>query len=152
MTAFELPVSELVPHDGPMCLLDAVVAVAPDTLTAQVVPRGDGLFDEDGTVGAWVGLEYMAQTMAALAGWERRKTGQPPRVGLMLGTRRYQCHVPHFVVGQPLLVTATREFEADNGIGVMQCRIETPDHQLLAEALLSAYQPDDLQDFLKEHA
>ncbi|WP_188694312.1 ApeP family dehydratase [Silvimonas amylolytica] len=135
-----------------MCLLDAIESVATDTLTTRVVPRGDGMFDEHGTIGAWVGLEYMAQTMAALAGWERRKQGLLPRVGLMLGTRRYHCHVPHFVVGQPLLVTATREFEADNGIGVMQCRIETLDRQVLAEALLSAYQPDDLQHFLKEHA
>ena len=49
-------------------------------------------------------------------------------------------------------MTALREFEADNGIGVMQCRIETPDNTLLAEALLSAYQPDNLDAFLKEHA
>ncbi|MBB5191258.1 putative hotdog family 3-hydroxylacyl-ACP dehydratase [Silvimonas terrae] len=152
MSTFEWSVSDLVPHDGPMLLLDEVVAAEGDMLTTRVIPRGDGMFDENGQVGAWVGLEYMAQTMAALAGWEGRQRGEAPRVGLMLGTRRYHCHVPFFRVGEPLLVTAQREFEADNGIGVMQCRIETPDHTLLAEALLSAYQPDNLDAFLKEQA
>lgn len=152
MKLLDTPIFELVPHAGPMLLLDGVVAVSANSLTALVVPRGDGMFDDSGFVGGWVGLEYMAQTMAALAGWEGRQRNEPPRVGFMLGTRRYHTHVPRFVVGQPLLVTATREFQADNGIGVMQCRIATPQGETLAEALLSAYQPENLDAFLKEHA
>ena len=147
-----LPIADLVPHAGPMLLLDELVSAGQGTLTARVVPRGDGMFGDAEQVGGWLGLEYMAQTMAALAGFEGRLRNEPPRVGFMLGSRRYHTQVSHFVVGVPLLVTATREFQADNGIGVTECRITLIDGTLLAEAMLSAYQPENLADFLKEHA
>ncbi|GAB7127057.1 hotdog family protein [Silvimonas sp. JCM 19000] len=152
MKPHSFPIADLVPHAGPMLLLDALVSVDKGTLTARVTPRADDLFDVNGEVGAWLGLEYMAQTTAALAGWEGLQRGETPRVGFILGTRRYVTHVSSFVVGQPLLITVTREFEADNGIGVTACRITSPDGVVLAEAMISAYQPDDLAAYLKEHA
>lgn len=147
-----LPIADLVPHAGPMLLLDELVSVGNGSLTARVTPRADGLFGDANSVGGWLGLEYMAQTMAALAGWEGLQRDEPPRVGFMLGSRRYHTYVSEFAVGVPLLVTATREFQADNGIGVTQCIITATDGTLLAEAMLSAYQPESLAEFLKEHA
>ena len=70
-----LDIRALLPHSGRSVLLDRVVAREPDALTAEVTVRQDSLYLEDGTVGAWVGLEYMAQAAAALAGLDSREEG-----------------------------------------------------------------------------
>ncbi|XZG71010.1 ApeP family dehydratase [Chitinibacteraceae bacterium HSL-7] len=143
------PIERYVPHARTMSLLDTVLAVDAQSLTAEVTLREDSPFCRDGVVGAWVGVEYMAQAVAALAGVDAASTGQPPAVGFLLGTRRFETSVPHFCSGQTLTITVTREFAADNGIAVMQCRIEEQG-RTLCSAALSVYQPDNLQDYLKQ--
>ena len=55
-------------------------------LRELVVPEA-GLFVEDGQVPAWVGIEYMAQAIAAWAGCRARAAGKPPQLGFLLGSR-----------------------------------------------------------------
>ncbi|MFG6489675.1 3-hydroxylacyl-ACP dehydratase [Roseateles sp. BYS78W] len=141
------PIRELVPHAGAMSLLDRVIAVEGDRLRAEVVVPAEGLFSQDGGVGAWVGIEYMAQAVAAWAGWQAREKGQPPRIGLLLGTRRYRCSVPRFMVGQRLQVDIERGYQADNGLGQFECRIHA-DGAELASATLTVFGPEDPSTFL----
>lgn len=144
----ELPaITELVPHAGPMCLLDRVLAAGSERLSAEVVVPAQGLFSQDGGVGAWVGIEYMAQAVAAWAGWQARAAGQPPRIGLLLGTRRYRCGVPRFIVGQRLRIDIERAYQADNGLGQFDCRIHA-DGVELASATLTVFGPEDPSAFL----
>jgi len=144
----ELPaITELVPHAGPMCLLDRVLAAEGERLSAEVVVPAQGLFCQDGGVGAWVGIEYMAQAVAAWAGWQARAAGQPPRIGLLLGTRRYRCGVPRFAAGQRLQVDIERAYQADNGLGQFDCRIQA-DGIELASATLTVFGPEDPSAFL----
>ncbi|BCL77381.1 thioester dehydrase [Jeongeupia sp. HS-3] len=144
-----LPIADYLPHSGRMVLLDRVVAIGRDTLSAATTIRADSPFCEEDAVGGWVGVEYMAQTIAALAGFEARSHGNTVKVGFLVGTRRYDCDVPAFHVGQTLMITARREFQADNGVAVMDCTIAI-DGQTVASAQLSAYQPDNLDDYLKQ--
>ncbi|HEY0954690.1 MAG TPA: hotdog family protein [Roseateles sp.] len=144
----ELPaITELVPHAGPMCLLDRVLAAERERLSAEVVVPAQGLFSHDGGVGAWVGIEYMAQAVAAWAGWQARAAGEPPRIGLLLGTRRYRCGVPRFMVGQRLRIDIERAYQADNGLGQFDCRIHA-DGVELASATLTVFGPEDPSAFL----
>src|SRR5204863_4226908 len=101
----------------------AEVDVAPDSLFAQA----DG-------VPAWVGIEYMAQTIAAWAGGRARRAGREPAVGFLLGSRRYQAHRPAFACGQTVRICTRCEFIGDNGLGQFACRIEDMAGQRLAEA------------------
>jgi len=141
------PILDLVPHSGPMSLLDRVIAVEGETLSAEVVVPVDGLFSHDGGVGAWVGIEYMAQAVAAWAGWQARQLGEPPRIGLLLGTRRYRCAVARFAAGQRLQVDIERGYQADNGLGQFECRIHA-DGQELASATLTVFGPENPTAFL----
>lgn len=144
----ELPaITELVPHAGPMCLLDRVLAAEGERLSAEVVVPAEGLFSHDGGVGAWVGIEYMAQAVAAWAGWQARQQGQPPRIGLLLGTRRYRCSVARFAAGQRLRIDIERGYQADNGLGQFECRIAA-DGAELASAQLTVFGPEDPSAFL----
>lgn len=141
------PITELVPHQGAMCLLDRVITADGERLSAEVVVPADGLFSHDDGVGAWVGIEYMAQAVAAWAGWQARQLGEAPHIGLLLGTRRYRCSVPRFAAGQRLQVDIERGYQADNGLGQFDCRIHA-DGVELASATLTVFGPQDPSAFL----
>lgn len=145
----ELPlISELVPHQGPMCLLDRVIAAEGERLSAEVIVPAQGLFSHADGVGAWVGIEYMAQAVAAWAGYQARQQSGEPRIGLLLGTRRYRCSVARFAPGQRLQVDIERGYQADNGLGQFACRI-TSEGQELASAQLTVFGPEDPTAFLR---
>lgn len=141
-------IGELVPHGGAMSLLDRVVEVDNESLRAELEIRADSLFFDGAGVGAWVGIEYMAQAVAALGGWHARRQGETPKVGFLLGSRRFSTIVPTFGLGQRLLVEVRREFLADNGMGQYDCRIEC-DGMVLATATLTIFEPADVAGFLR---
>jgi predicted hotdog family 3-hydroxylacyl-ACP dehydratase len=119
-----LDIRTLIPHTGRAVLLDQVVAAESDALTAEVTVRHDSLYLEDGVVGAWVGLEYMAQAAAALAGSQARAEGGGVRQGVLLGTRKYECDRPSFPLGSVLRVSARRAAPRDAALSLFECRIE----------------------------
>ncbi len=144
------PIAELIPHAGPMMLLDRVINIGQDSLSTEVTIRPEALFCDGEKVGAWVGIEYMAQTIAALSGWSAYQLKQPVRIGFLLGTRQYVSHTPWFKVGQTLQIHAQREIDGNNGVSAVACRIMAPDGQLHAQAMLTVFQPDSLDDFLEK--
>ncbi len=129
-----------VPHRGAMSLLDAVVQIEDQRIVARVTVPAGGLFGAADGVPAWVGIEYMAQAVAAWSGARARQAGGSPRIGFLLGSRRYEAHVPVFAVGADLRVSAECELMAGNGLGMFDCRI-TQDGRLLACGRLSVYEP-----------
>ncbi len=138
----------LIPHSGRMVLLDRIIAADRDNLCAETTIRQDTLFYREGGVGAWVGLEYMAQTIAAHAGYLAYLRGEPIKPGFVLGTRCFECQKSMFPLGSVLKIYATRVLENDSGLGSFDCRIETADGTL-ATASLTVYQPADIDDFFQ---
>ncbi|MEZ4616948.1 MAG: hotdog family protein [Caldilineaceae bacterium] len=150
-TPIELPMAELVPHAGNLRLLDAAIDGDEESLVAQVQIREDSLFFDGEGIGAWVGIEYMAQAVAAWAGWRARLAGGEPHIGFLLGSRNFRCDAPRFALGQVLCVQAHRQFQADNGLGQFDCSISI-DGQCVAQAALTVFQPEDAMGFLKRGA
>ncbi len=142
------PVADLLPHSGRMVLLDRVAAADDENLCAEVAIRADSAFCDGAAVGAWVGIEYMAQAIAAHAGWLARRRGDAVRVGFLLGSRKYEAAVPAFAVGSVLQVHAHRVLQGDNGLGAFECRIEH-DGTVVATATVTVFQPDNVNEFLK---
>jgi predicted hotdog family 3-hydroxylacyl-ACP dehydratase len=136
------PIAGLLPHAGGMILLDAVLEHGPGHAVCSRRIPASGLFhDADGRLPAWLGVELMAQAIAAWAGCQARETGEPVRIGFLLGTRHYVCNVAAFVPGSELRIEARREFHDESGMGVFACRIEAPG--VLAEARLAVFSPPD---------
>jgi predicted hotdog family 3-hydroxylacyl-ACP dehydratase len=143
-------IQALVPHSGAMSLLDTLLAADAETLDAQVRIGPDSMFCSGGEVGAWVGVEYMAQAVAAHAGFAARQRGEPVRVGFLLGARRYACQVPAFAVGSVLTIHVQRALQGDNGLGAFDCRItDGKDGAELASATITVFQPDNVEEFLQ---
>ena len=132
-------VEELVPHSGKMVLLDRVIEFDEEYMVAELIVRDDGLFGDGNTVPALLGIEYMAQTIAAFGGIKRRLAGRPLDLGFLLGTRRYVCNVGTFPVGSVLTVSVKRLVE-DQGLGVFDCHITS--EGISVSAKLNVYQPD----------
>ncbi|WP_373923322.1 3-hydroxylacyl-ACP dehydratase [Duganella sp. CF517] len=145
-------VETLVPHSGHMVLLDRVVCADADNLCAEVRIHAGSLLATEQGVGAWVGIEYMAQAIAAHAGWLTRQRGDAVKVGFLLGSRKYETSVPHFAPGSVLLVHVHRVLQAENGLGAFDCRIVSADADAasLATATVTVFQPDNVNQFLKD--
>ncbi|WP_198120463.1 ApeP family dehydratase [Massilia rhizosphaerae] len=140
----------LVPHDGAMSLLGRLLAADAETLCAEVAIAADTLFLADGAVGAWVGVEYMAQAVAAHAGFGARLRGEPVRVGFLLGTRRYACTVAAFPAGSVLHVHVQQVLKGENGLGAYDCRIvDGAGGAEWASATITVFQPDNVEEFLQ---
>ncbi|MBY4676121.1 hotdog family protein [Marinobacterium arenosum] len=144
----EYSVAELVPHSGKMSLLDNIVEYADDWLRAEVYITEASMFADEKGVPAWTGMEYMAQTIGAFAGMQERREGGEPKLGFLLGTRKYTCSVDYFPLGQTLILTAKREMQAENGLSVFQCSLHG--EGIEASASLNVYQPEDADSFLKD--
>ena len=134
---------ELLPHAAPMTLLsgcmqgddEAEVVAWVDVSTAS--PFYDASI---GGVPGCVALEYMAQTMAAVAGLAHRRSGEPPKVGFVLGSRRMSIAIPVFRSGERYRVRAKCDYQ-DESFGSFDCKVEDSSGATVASARLTAFQP-----------
>ncbi|MGZ4960457.1 MAG: ApeP family dehydratase [Methylomonas sp.] len=144
---FPYAVEALLPQSRSMVLLDRVVEVGESHIVVELIVRDDGLFSgADHTVPAWVGLEYMAQTVAAFSGYQRKCRGQDIQLGFLLGTRHYQSAAGSFPCGIRLMVRAEKIIEAANDMSVFDCAIEGDG--IRATSRLNLMMPHDSKKFL----
>ena len=141
-------IADLVPHSGSMSLLTRVTAYGEQWLEAEVEIHSDSMFVEEKGVPAWIGVEYLAQAIAAYAGLQQRQQSKTPKLGFLLGTRRYQCNTDWFAIGQTLSIRVECEMQAENGLHVFTCQLTG--EQATASANLNVYQPDDASEFVEE--
>ena len=137
------PVSELVPHDGRVILLDRVLEHDGESTTARVtVAKQTWLKRADGSVASWVALEYMAQCIAAHEGVRARIEGRPPVRGSLAGAFGICVYRSCFDANEVLRVRTNR-VRGRPGLGVLShyCAIhedgEAGEGRLLVEGRLS---------------
>lgn len=137
-------VSTLLPQTGPMRLLSRVLEhTLEETACAADTARSELFREPDGTVPAWVALEYMAQCMAVHAGLTALSRGEPVQPALLLGSRRLRLAVDRFESGCTLWVRA-RHHHGEQGLVAFDCEVrDEPGGRLLAEGRLLAYTLED---------
>ncbi|MDH3520500.1 MAG: hypothetical protein OEM49_08595 [Myxococcales bacterium] len=133
-------VAALAPHQGPMRLLGAVLTHSPAETICSVDLEGSGLFrGADGSVPAFVALEYMAQCAAVHAGLAARAGWRAPEAALLLGSRRLRLAVDRFPAGQRLRVSA-RHQRGESGLVLFECAVrDEASGRTLAQGRLSLY-------------
>lgn len=143
-------VASLMPQAAPMILIDKILACEDGRLEALVTHETPSLFtNAGGGVPVWVGVEYMAQAIAAYAGIKNRERGRPVSVGFLLGFRDYKAVVMEFVRGQAVIVRITEVYSDEEGGAVFDCEIHGDG--LLASAQIKAIQPDDVDSILEKY-
>ncbi|MGF1688568.1 hotdog family protein [Photobacterium japonica] len=135
------PLSDLLPHDMPMVLVDTLVEVSAFAVHCQVTVHEGGLFfdAERRELPGYVGIELMAQTIGGWSGYHAWCRGEVSPVGFLLGSRRYQTACAAFPEHSVLDIYAEQVLE-NNGMAVFACRIEQQG-QVLATSQLNVFVP-----------
>ncbi|CAH0529159.1 hotdog family protein [Vibrio hippocampi] len=136
-------IEQLVPHNRPMILVDRALQITADTIHCQVdIGEHNPFFDhQTQSIPAYVGIEFMAQTVAAWSGYHSLQQGSEPSIGFLLGGRRYTSECDVFHHGQILDIHAEKMME-DNGMAVFTSQIIWQGTQI-ASCQLNVYVPSD---------
>jgi predicted hotdog family 3-hydroxylacyl-ACP dehydratase len=138
-----MDITELLPHKGSAVLIDEVLSDTPDTIRVVAhISDTHPFFVAGHGVPSWVGIEMMAQAIAAHAGLSGRREQREPRSGMLLGTRRYQTSTAYFAEGARLEILAEREFGESSGLAACNCQVSC-DGQTLATATIIIIEIDD---------
>jgi predicted hotdog family 3-hydroxylacyl-ACP dehydratase len=146
MTRRTWTMTDLLPHTGSAVLLDEVLESIDTRLSASVLIGPHSAFHREKGVPAHVGIEYMAQACGAFSGAAACSTGAAPRIGFLLGTRRYAAMRAWFADGERLVVTSDLIYR-DDEVGVFDCVIRSGD-EVIATAQLMVMEPKDISGLL----
>lgn len=145
-------IEDLIPQRDTMLLLDRVLAFADEKTVAEYAPRASAWYaDREGNMPAWMGVELMAQTIAAHVALARRREGTSPKLGVLLGTRAYTSTVASFTAQVPLRIEANRLFSEPEGLGAYLCAITDP-AGARATATLKVLETSDIATILQSQA
>ena len=136
-------VKKLLPHEKPMILLDRIKQVDEESVCCQVEICESNLFFEHDkqAVPAYVGIEFIAQSIAAWSGYHAWTQKKKPSIGFLLGSRRYNTRLSTFQLGMVLDIYAHKVMEGD-GMAVFSGKIEHKG-ETVAECQLNVYVPSD---------
>ncbi|OHV10546.1 hypothetical protein [Kushneria phosphatilytica] len=136
-------IETLVPHAGRMCLLDTVLACDSHHIEAVITPTKQDPFASEAGVGAHVGLEWMAQAVAAWATLNASNESRvsEPAPGMLISSRHFETTRDYFIFDEPVMVIVELEFSGANGLRSFHGKLTVAD-QLCAEGVFRIYQPD----------
>lgn len=143
---------ELIPHREPMLLINKVIEVGQKISCSEIIiSESSSFFIANKGVPSWIGVEYMGQTAALIAGYQLEQGTVAPHLGLLLGTRKYEAFVPFFRAGDVLQVRCTEVAVVGESLANFQCEIiNTRDQRCCASAKLSVFRkPLDAQGNLE---
>jgi predicted hotdog family 3-hydroxylacyl-ACP dehydratase len=143
------PIEAIIPHRGSMLLIDAVDTFGEETLSARASVDSHAWYaDADGAMPAWIGVELMAQAIAAHVALLAMRGGGHARPGVLLGSRSYKALLPTFAAGACLSIRVLELLRSEEGHGAYECTIHHGD-VCCAEAVIKVFQPPDFQSFIE---
>lgn len=147
---YEDPAAYL-PHRSPMVLLDRVIEIGEEHAYCEVSIHPDSPFAEQNGVPAVVGMEYLAQCIGVVAGWQGRRSGQGVRLGFLLSVPKYAATRPYFSLGEVLRVEVTHAW-GDAELMQFEGRIRDEAGGIRATAVLNVFRPEDAGKYLEGNA
>jgi predicted hotdog family 3-hydroxylacyl-ACP dehydratase len=132
---------DLIPHREPMLLINRVIELGQNVSCAEItISKDSSFFIADKGVPSWIGVEYMGQTAALIAGYQLQQGTVAPHLGLLLGTRKYDAFVSYFCAGDVLQVRCTEVAVVGDSLANFQCEIiNVRDQSRCASAKLSVF-------------
>ena len=145
-----LKLEQILVHRPPMILISRVAAYSEKSLRAEVdISEASMFYDlKRQGVPSWVGLEYMAQSIAAFAGIENYLQGEKIKIGFLLGSRKYISHEQIYATGSTVQVDVTPLYREEDGLGQFECKLYCND-VLANEANINIFCPPNPNEFLR---
>ncbi|MFT2091831.1 3-hydroxylacyl-ACP dehydratase [Paraglaciecola sp. 2405UD69-4] len=145
-------IEDVVPHAHPMILIEQLKEFSEDSATCLLEIREQSNFynPEKKSVPSYVGLEYLAQSIAAYANANKVQEGGEVALGFLVSARNFKAAVSEFTLGMQLETKVTKLFKEENGLSVFDCLIFCDEEQLI-EAKINVYEPENPELYLKEN-
>jgi predicted hotdog family 3-hydroxylacyl-ACP dehydratase len=133
-----------------MILIDGLDEFTNDSATCWLdIDEQSAFYQTDkSAVPAYIGIEYMAQSIAAFAGAKALEQGKPVQIGFLLGSRKYQQTQNFFKNGSHLKVKIVELHNEPSGLGVYSCEILNQE-DIIASAQVNVFLPPDPQYFVE---
>lgn len=132
-------IETLIPHEGKMVLIDEIVTWSEDEIHCRRTIRSDAFFVEDDQMPATLSLEYMAQSIAAYAGYMGHLEGDDVELAFLLSCRDLELFAPCFDVGDVIDVFASPTWIGETSLGSFRCSAMR-EGETVAKAQLNVYQ------------
>lgn len=141
----KIALKDIVPHKPPMLLLDKIVKQHDNVIICETKISEHSIFYDNNINGiyAWVGIEFMAQAIAAYAGILHYPA--EPELGLLLSVRKFVTEKTCFSVGEILTIRAEKEYMHDS-VGVFNGAIIIEGEQVASARLNTIVPPQDKID------
>lgn len=138
---FDPRLYELIPHREPMLLVNRLLEVNDVSAEAMVlIDEQTPFFEKDKGVPTWIGLEYMGQTSALIAGYQLQKGAVEPHLGFLMGSRKYQTSSSYFQADKALRVHCQEAVLVGDSLATFNCIISDYDSgDEIASAMLSVF-------------
>jgi predicted hotdog family 3-hydroxylacyl-ACP dehydratase len=153
-------IEELIPHSGPMVLIEEVLEYSEQHLVAEIKIQENCKFYDAAKQGvpAWVGVEYMSQAIAALAGIYAKQQGREIKLGFLLGTRKYNIQQTILKKDHVYRIEVSQLYKDDSGLASFDCKIlennsvQQSDESMVecVRAKLNVFETNDLQDIVEK--
>jgi len=102
------PITDYLPHRPPMLLIDHIDEISSHSTVCRTTIRPDCVFVRDGAVHPSAMIEFVAQVCAIGATGTTGRSGEPPRMGVIVGCREISFTVDRFVVGDELTIAVSK--------------------------------------------
>ena len=136
---FDAEILDLIPHRPPMLLINRIRSLSATASSAIVIiDQRASFFQAERGIPSWIGLEYMGQTAAMIAGFQIRQGLIEPHLGFLIGSRQYTAYLDFFKPETQLLISCSEAAMVGDNLATFNCTIEdAASNKLLAEANLS---------------
>lgn len=139
------PVESLVHHRGDMLFLDRVVQYSDTSIECEAnTSRQSAFAKSEKGIPAWLGLEYMCQTIAALEGIRRLQKNEPILLSFVMGSRKITSEKSYLPLAEIIRIRAVNEVRDDTGVGVYGCEVRLDDERII-HGVIKGYMPKSTQ-------
>jgi len=146
-------IEAVLPHQAPMILIDSLNSYHNDGCVCDVTITENSPFYNETKKGVanYIGSEYMAQAIAAYAGALALNNNNPVKIGFLLGSRKYKAFKPYFKLNGKLSIKVEVLYQEESGLSVFECEITSSKNEVLAQAKINVFQPQDPMEFLENN-
>jgi predicted hotdog family 3-hydroxylacyl-ACP dehydratase len=146
-------ITDVLPHRDPMVLIDSLESYDIDSCICQVKITNKSPFYNEKMAGvpSYIGNEYMAQAIAAYSGANALDSQHKVTIGFLLGSRKYKTFKPYFLLNTLLTIKVKQLYQEESGLSVFECEINDQTSNLIAQANINVFQPEDAAAFINEN-
>ncbi|MBQ4833468.1 3-hydroxylacyl-ACP dehydratase [Pseudoalteromonas sp. MMG010] len=144
-------IESILPHTRPMILIDELIRYDDSSARCGVtITKHSNFYDQHTqSVPSHVGIEYMAQTIAAYANANQIDNGDDVAIGFLVSSRKYKMHTSKFKLDCTLTIDVEKLYSEPNGLSAFECIIKN-DESVVVEAKINVFQPQNPEQFLAE--